>query len=145
MSARRAEEESARFRLTAANGRLRAALVAHDGEVERYRSLPSSSEAEMTWADLNGELARAAMAAATVESARLQAAARQAQVECRSRDWTDAARRVAILERLAERRHQEWRVSSDRQEAVEVNDTVATLWALDRARAVGPDTAGRLV
>ena len=99
----------------------------------------------MTWADLNGELARAAMAAATVESARLQAAARQAQVECRSRDWTDAARRVAILERLAERRHQEWRVSSDRQEAVEVNDTVATLWALDRARAVGPDTAGRLV
>jgi flagellar biosynthesis chaperone FliJ len=131
---RRTQEETARQQLAAANmdlHRSRAALVT---ETERYRArtdAPGPCDMDSFRASrLGDERAAGCVAAAHqhVESTGLAASARRAE-------WSDAARQVAALERLDERRQNEWHTEFRRQEDVEVNDMVTARWS-NRAAGV---------
>jgi len=131
---RRAHEEAARQHLATANVDLRRHQAALRAETERYRlrvDSPGPSDLDRFRADrLDAEHAAACVAAAHqgVETARSTVAARQAE-------WADAARQVAMLERLDERRHREWGDEVRRQEDAEVNDMVTARWSNPAARA----------
>jgi flagellar export protein FliJ len=133
LNVRRTQEEAARQHLAAANLNLwqsRAALIT---ETERYQARTEASGPcdldSFRASRLGAEHAAGRVAAAhrRVESAGLAATTRRAE-------WSDAARQVAALERLDERRQSEWHTEFRRQEDVEVNDMVTARWS---NRAVG--------
>jgi flagellar protein FliJ len=130
---RRTQEESARQQLAAANRDLQQSRAALIAETERYlarTNTPGPCDLDSFRASrLGAEHAAGCVAAARrrVESTGLAATARRAE-------WSDAARQVAALERLDERRQSEWQTEFRRQEDVEVNDMVTARWS---NRAVG--------
>jgi len=131
---RRTQEESARQQLAAANRDLRRSQAALVAETERYRArtdTPGPCDLDSFRASrLGAEHAAACVASArrSVESTGLAATARRSE-------WSDAARQVAALERLDERRQSEWQSEFRRQEDVEVNDMVTARWS-NRAAGV---------
>jgi flagellar export protein FliJ len=131
---RRTQEETARQQLAAANLDLRQSRAALIGETERYQALrdaPGPCDMDSFRASrLGAEHVAGCVVAARqrVESSGLAATARRAE-------WSHAAREVAALERLDERRQSEWQTEFRRQEDVEVNDMVTARWS-NRAAGV---------
>jgi flagellar export protein FliJ len=131
---RRTQEEAARQQLAAANMDLRRSRIALVAETERYQArtdvLGPCDMDSFRASRLGAEQVAGCVAAARqrVESNGLAATARRAE-------WSHAAREVAALERLDERRQSEWQAEFRRQEDVEVNDMVTARWS-NRAAGV---------
>jgi flagellar export protein FliJ len=129
LRARRAQEEVARQRVAAANGRLRDAWACHAAALAAYRSAmtadapPTDRDTFRAGRDHEMRLAEA------VE--RRHRFAVEAEVEAATvySTWVDAAQRVASLERLDDRRRAEWQLEAQRDEATAVDDVVASRWS----------------
>lgn len=122
---RRAQEEQARSGLALANRQLRTAEEALAASTEAYRRLPVPcgvvDVAALALARLHGDLGAAEMdrRRKLVDEAVVAAVTRHAQ-------WTEAARRVAALERIDEHRRAEWQIEEQRHEAAAVDDVVTS-------------------
>ena len=134
LRARRAQEELARQELARANARLRGAIEAHRAESERYGRLPVLA-GELEPMAFRRERACADLAAATVEAVRLVMDAAAAEAAARYVAWTEAARLVAALERLDDRRRAEHRTEELRAEVSEADDMTGARFAAESAAA----------
>jgi len=132
LRARRAQEELARQELAQANRRLRTAMEAHRREAQRYSEL-STSIGVLEGLEFHRERATAELAAATVEAARLTVDAAAAEAAAAYTAWTDAARLVAALERLDERRRAEHRAEELRHEVAVADDLTGARVAAELA------------
>jgi flagellar protein FliJ len=120
---RQAEEEQAAEALRRANTRVRELLAVRDEEAARYRSLAVAS-GPMTATELRQERAVAALVADTVAAADQAAMTAAANAALAQVAWSEAARRVTVLERLDERRRAEHADDERRAEITEVDDLV---------------------
>jgi len=128
LRARRAQEDLARQELAQANLRLRGAMEAHRRESDRYCRL-STTVGVLQGTDFRRERAQAELAAATVEAARIAMDAAAAEAAARYTDWTEAARLVAALERLDDRRRAEHRAEELRAEVALADDLTGARFA----------------
>lgn len=122
---RQAQEAQARDVLAAANAELRAALAARDAEARRYAGLPRPLGA-MTADLLRQEHAAAALVAATLVHAQQVVSAAAARAAEAQVAWSAAAQRVAVLERLDERRRLEHADEARGREIAEIDDLVTS-------------------
>jgi flagellar export protein FliJ len=130
---RRTQEELERAALLAANqefrvrtGREAVALERHGLRLVAGATTPEPTAALLRRRFLEESSARSVtLARAAVHEAGLNAAARR-------QAWAEAARRVAILERLDERRRAEHAAEAARQEALEVDDLVVSRFGRSR-------------
>jgi len=139
---RRAEEELARQELARANARLRAAMETHRVEAQRYGELRTVS-GEVESVAFMRERAYAELAAATVEAARQVMDAAAAEAAARYVSWTEAARLVAALERLDDRRRAEHRLEEQRAEVAESDDMTSARFVEDERVELGRSTPRR--
>lgn len=123
---RRAQERAAQARLLAANASLVSAIEARDLAEARYRSTGSLV---VDRASLLAERCQAGLAAATVERARREVSRAAGEAALAHVGWTEAAKRVAMLERLDARRRAEHLVEEGRREVAMVDDIVAARYA----------------
>jgi flagellar protein FliJ len=138
LRARRVQEDQARQELAQANRRLRTAMEAHRREAQRYGEMTTALGA-LGGLDFHRERATAELAAATVEAARLVMDAAAAEAATAYTSWTEAARRVAALERLDDRRRAEHRAEELRHEVAAADDlTGARVAAALATRQVRP-------
>ena len=128
LRARRAQEELARQRLAEVNRRLRQAQVALEGARSAYRAVALPSGPVDRSAFLADRAHETRMAEAVERAARLIAEI-EVEAAVQYSAWVEAAKRVASLERLDERRHGEWEVEARRDEVVAVDDVVASRWS----------------
>ena len=124
---RRAEERVARARLVAANASLVSAIEERDLAEARYRSAGSLV---VDLASLLAERCQAELAARTLERARRDVSRAAGEAALAHVGWTEAAKRVAMLERLDERRRAEHLVEEGRKEVAMVDDVVAARYAM---------------
>lgn len=139
---RRAEESDAKGALLRANARLRAALDARDQAQQRYRDVVESQSLSGSVEQLrrdrwHAEVAARALSDAQREAMRVAGEAALAQV-----DWAQAARRVAVLERLDLRRRSEHAEGERRAEVGVVDDLVTARYVSDHPAGSGGGWAG---
>jgi flagellar protein FliJ len=129
---RRAQEDAAGFALAHANQQRQRAINAHHAAVARSAAVvlhqgEQDHASFVTERDLTDRRASAVAAARTaVDSASDEAVARLA-------DWSAAAKLVAALERLDERRREEWRVEEQRAEVAAIDESAIAGWLADAA------------
>jgi flagellar export protein FliJ len=124
---RRAEEEAARARLLFANASLVSAIAARDLADAHYRAT-SSAVADL--ASLLEERCRADLAAAALERAKRAVSLAASEAALAHVAWASAAKRVATLDRLDERRRAEHLAEEGRQEVAMVDDIVAARYTM---------------
>ncbi len=134
LRARRAQEELALQHLAEVNHRLRQAQVALDSARAAYRALavdgaPIDRESFVAARDHESRLAEA------VERAGRHFVEIEVEAATVHATWVEAAQRVASLERLDDRRRAEWEVEARRDEALAVDDVVASRWSGARSEA----------
>ena len=134
---RRAEEFDAKATLLRANTRLRAALEARQRAQQRYRDVVESQSVSGSVEQLrrdrwHAEVAARALSEAQREAMRMAGEAALAQV-----DWAQAARRVAVLERLDLRRRAEHADRERRAEVGVVDDLVTARYVRSHPTAAG--------
>jgi flagellar biosynthesis chaperone FliJ len=126
-----AEEELARAALVRAEQELRTALIGRDAELARYRALQPSpgvvAEAVFQGEELASSLAAGSLRVAEHQVGLVAEAAARARVA-----WSEAARRVAVLERLDQRRRAEHEDDERRADVRTVDDIVTARWVSDR-------------
>ncbi|HET6792939.1 MAG TPA: hypothetical protein VFH45_00770 [Acidimicrobiales bacterium] len=118
---RRLEEEAARGRLFEARAALVAATTAVEAALAHYRSAPQPL-GEMSLEELSRHRLLADLAASSLAAARTAAEQAAATAAIRQAEWSAAAARVAVLERLDERRREEHRLEADRAEVAVLDD-----------------------
>jgi flagellar export protein FliJ len=128
---RRAEEKAARARLLAANTSLVSAIAARDLADARYRATGSEV---FELASLLEERCAAELAAAALEHAKRALSLAASEAALAHVAWTSAAKRVAALERLDERRRAEHTAEEGRREVAMVDDIVAGRYAMGVTR-----------
>ncbi|MCU4185032.1 flagellar export protein FliJ [Acidiferrimicrobium sp. IK] len=128
LSARRAQEDVARLRLATANRELQHGRQVLDSASERYRSQPTLT-GPCDVPDLLAAHQAAEQLAATVAHARGALSDAERSAHLRRGEWSEAAQRVAALERLVERRQREWQAEVQRREDQAVDDIVTSRWA----------------
>jgi flagellar export protein FliJ len=134
---RRAQEEAAAFALAAAHQNRQQALEALGAAsarcdalvLERAAQDHASFHRERDMSDRRAAAVTAALAA--VDTASAEAAARHA-------DWSAAATVVAAVERLDERRREEWRAEVQRAETAAIDESALVGWL---AEATAPTRA----
>lgn len=134
---RRIEEERAVLELAAAHRGLAEAEATLERRLDRYGEVPVPV-GPVPVDQLLRMRARLDGVAASVVSAGTNRLRAEAVVDLRRQSWSDAATRVAALERLDERRRDEHAKEAQRQELVEVDDMVvarAGRAAIEKARA----------
>jgi flagellar FliJ protein len=143
---RRMEEETAKLELRAANVALRNAVAARDAADERYRSFTSSKQAIASASELMAERLEAGLLAEQVAATQRRAMERAASAALAQARWSNAAKRVAVLERLDARRREEHAAGELRAEVALVDDLVTARYAAEHADAetdgAGSDGAG---
>ncbi len=129
LRARRAQEDIARQRLAVSNHKLRAAQASFEASLLGYQSL-SVATGETTLDVFFDDRARQCRSAESVDRARQ--VVQDAQVEAATcfSAWVDSAKQVRSLDRLDERRREEWRIEDLKDEAAAVDDVVAARWAV---------------
>lgn len=137
---RRAEESSAKGALLRANASLRQALGVRDRAQQRYRDVLAGQAATCRVEDLvrdrlEADLVAEAMGVAQRRAMRAAGEAALAQV-----DWAQAARRVAVLERLDLRRRAEHDEDERRAEVGLVDDLVTARYVEDHRASDRPVT-----
>ncbi|MHB1555056.1 MAG: flagellar export protein FliJ [Acidimicrobiales bacterium] len=128
---RRAEEKVARARLLLANASLVSAIATRDLADARSRATGSPV---VDLASLLEERCRAELAAVTLEHAKKAVSRAASEAALAHVAWTTAAKRVATLERLDERRRAEHLVEEGRREVAMVDDMVAARYAMAAKR-----------
>jgi len=133
---RRVEEEGAKHALRAANMALAAAIDQRDHARARYRAFADAERDVCTLDELLDARLRAGLLADEVARCAGQAmdAARAAALA--RAQWSFAARRVAILERLCERRRAEHVAEELRAEAAIVDDIVTSRYLAEMSGEV---------
>jgi flagellar export protein FliJ len=134
---RRIEEERAILELATATRALADAEATLERRLDRYGAVPVPV-GPVPVDHLLRMRARLDGVAASVVHAGTQRLRAEAVVDVRRQSWSDAATRVAALERLDERRRAEHAHETQRQELVEVDDMVvarAGRAAIEKARA----------
>jgi flagellar export protein FliJ len=130
---RRTAEDAAKAELATANRALRAAIAERDAERVRVAGLlpvPGTESFETFQANaLAGTLSARSHAAAQALVAQAAASAAMAQIA-----WTNAARKVAVLERLSDRRHAEHVAAQRLADAAELDDIVNSRHAFEQSR-----------
>ena len=135
LRARRAQEDVARQRLAGANHRLAQARAAHQAAIDAARAVTLST----------GVLDREDFVSARAHELRLADAVVRAQrtaveIEVEAAvcyaAWVESGKRVASLERLDERRREEYQAEVLREEATAVDDVVASRWSVTAADGV---------
>ncbi len=137
LRARRAQEDVARQRLGDANRRLSGARAAYEATVEALRAIAVTADPLDRDAFVAARAQEMRMAEAVQKARRLVAEIEVEAAVCYAA-WVDTGKRVASLERLDERRRQEWEADNRREEVAAVDDVVASRWSLaspDGARA----------
>lgn len=129
LRARRAQEELARQQMAEVNHRLHQAHVALDAARGAYRAVAISVVPTDRQSFVSARAHEDRMADAVERAER---AIRDIEVEAESRYsvWVEAAKRVRSLERLDDRRRAEWEVEARRDEALAVDDVVASRWSV---------------
>ncbi len=128
---RRIEEEGAKHTLRAASAALRAAIDQRDHARHRYLTFADAERAVCTLEGLLDARLHAGLLADEVtrtERAAIDAANKAALSRLQ---WSMAARRVAILERLDERRRAEHAAEALRADAAVVDDIVTSRYRVD--------------
>jgi flagellar biosynthesis chaperone FliJ len=131
---RRITEDAAKSRLAVANIALRDAIEVRDLERVRCATLtpaPGPETYEIFCAvALTGDLAARSHAQAEAKVAKAAGAAAMAQI-----NWAAAARDVAVLERLADRRLVEHQAAERVADATALDDLVNARYAFDLSRS----------
>lgn len=128
LRARRAQEDVARQRLAEANHRLRQARAVHEAALDAYRSMVLLAAPADRDTFLASRAHEVRMAEA-VERTRRTAVELEVESSMLYSAWVEAAKRVASLERLDERRREEWHAEVRREEASAIDDVVASRWS----------------
>ncbi len=141
---RRVQEDRARQDLAQSNRMLVSARWALADASRHYSEVTVPAGLMDQWTFRFGQL-KSDLAAAEVERRHrmlVEAAVTAATQHAR---WTEAAKMVAALERLEERRRDEWRAEALRGEAAAVDDVVTSRWIAEEERSgrrpVGPQEA----
>ncbi|MGH8981634.1 MAG: flagellar export protein FliJ [Acidimicrobiales bacterium] len=132
---RRAEEEGARHVLRTANVALHTAVARRDLANRRYRSFAERGRKVCSAEELGAERLHAGFLADDAASAQRAAIALASYAALARVKWSKAARRVAILERLDERRRAEHALAEQRAETALVDDIVTGRYLADVATA----------
>lgn len=136
---RRMEEEAAKLDLRASNVALRQAVVARDEAEDRYRAFASGGTAVASAAALHAERLQAGLLAEQAAAAQRVAMERASAAALAQARWSKAAKRVAVIERLAARRRAEHAAAELRAEIALVDDLVTARYAAEHAQADGFD------
>ena len=139
---RRAQEESARAELLLGNLAMRETAARRERAALRYRTVPVSTGTVPVSVYLR-EQASAALAAATLGEAQDLLSRSRVEVAGLARSWSDAARRVEALERLAHRRLGEVLAGEARAESSAIDDLVTARWIAATERGGANPVAGR--
>jgi flagellar biosynthesis chaperone FliJ len=129
---RRAQEEAAGFALAHANQQRQRALQAHQDALARCQALhlqrgPQDQLSFQRERDVSERRAAAvSIAQVAVDAATDEATARLA-------DWSAAAKLVAAVERLDDRRREEWRLEEQRVELAAIDESAIAGWLADTA------------
>jgi flagellar biosynthesis chaperone FliJ len=136
---RRAQEEAAVFALAHANQQLRLAQAAHRTAQLRCEELVLDQN-QQDRESFRRERDVTERRAAAVLLARAVVDAANEEAEARYADWAAAARLVAAVERLDERRRQEWRVEEQRAEMAAIDESAIVGWLSEAATTPTPDS-----
>jgi flagellar biosynthesis chaperone FliJ len=136
---RRAQEEAAAFALAHANQQLRHAQAAHQAAILRCEGVVlDQSQQDHESFRRERDVTERRAAAVLVAQGVVDAATEEA--EARYADWAAAAKLVAAVERLDERRRQEWRVEEQRAEMAAIDESAIVGWLADAAAAPDADS-----
>jgi len=131
---RRAQEEAAGFALAHANQHRQRALDAHQVAMARCDALVlhhgQQDHASFT---LERDTTERRAAAVTAAQAAVDAATEEAMA--RLSDWSAAAKLVAAIERLEQRRLDEWHLEEQRAEMATIDESAIAGWLADVASA----------
>jgi flagellar FliJ protein len=136
---RRAQEEAAGFALAHANQRLGQARAAHQAALLRCEGLVLD-QSQQDHDSFRRERDVTERRAAAVLSARAVVDTTAEEAEARYADWATAAKLVAAVERLDERRRQEWRIEEQRAEMAAIDESAIVGWLAEAAAAPTPDS-----
>lgn len=128
LRARRAQEEVGRQQLAEANRRVQAAWASHRRSLEAYLAVAVGSGPVDHGQFLAARRHEAAMADG-VERARRAAVEAEVQASTLFAAWVEVGKQVASLERLDQRRRDEWQAEALHLEVTAVDDVVAARWA----------------
>ncbi|MGH9089409.1 MAG: hypothetical protein ACRDYZ_15090 [Acidimicrobiales bacterium] len=126
---RRAEESDAKGDLLRANARLRRSLEVRDMAQARYRDVVEGHRSSVSVEQLVCERWEAGMSADALALAQRAAMRAAGEAALAQMDWTQAARRVAVLERLDARRRAEHAEGERRAEHGALDDLVTARYA----------------
>jgi flagellar biosynthesis chaperone FliJ len=129
---RRAQEEAAGFALAHANQERQRAVEAHRGALARCDELVMNREPQ-DHNSFNRERDLAERRAAAVSAAVAACDYASAVAAARLADWSAAAKLVAAVERLDERRREEWRIELQRAEMAAIDESALAGWLADTA------------
>ena len=121
---RRAQESVARTELAAANHMLRKSIESRDRLSVEYAEMPKGTGMQ-DYGDYVRERHQLELAERAVALADQEVGIAASNVATSQFHWIDAKRRVAVLDRLDERRRSEYRLELDRHDIKEIDDIVA--------------------
>jgi len=131
---RRAEEEQAKESLMAANRHLRRSVERRDVALGRYRAL-AAPLGPLGREEFDRERSRATLAADALQAAQRHVTSAAAAAALAQIEWSQAARKVAVLERLDARRRAEHADEERREEVAVVDDIVTLRFVTERSDA----------
>ncbi|HXQ61634.1 MAG TPA: hypothetical protein VN796_04820 [Acidimicrobiales bacterium] len=129
---RRAQEEAAGFALAHANRKRQRAMDAHRAAVTR-RDAFVLHQGEQDHASFRRERDVTERRAAAVIAARAVFEAASDEASVRYAEWTAAAKLVSAVERLDERRREEWRLEEQRAEVAAIDESALAGWLAETA------------
>ena len=135
LRARRAQEDVARQRLAEANHRLAQARAAHPAAIDAARAVTLSTSAMDREDFVSTRAHEMRLADAVVRAQRTSVEIEVEAAVCYAA-WVESGKRVASLERLDERRREEYQAEVLREEATAVDDVVASRWSMTAADGV---------
>lgn len=127
MRVRRAQEDAARQRLAAANAEVRGASAALAAAIDERGATAVITGPVDVAAFRSRRFVEERMAERIERARRALAASEVAAVTCYA-GWVEAAKAVASLERLDDRRLAEWRAGLLHEESAAIDDVVASRW-----------------
>jgi flagellar export protein FliJ len=129
---RRAQEEAAGFALAHANQQRQRALDVHQQALARCDALVLH-RGRQDHAAFRQERDITERRSAAVRAASDKVDAATAEAVARLADWTAAAKLVAAVERLEDRRRAEWRLEEQRAEVAAIDESAIAGWLADTA------------
>jgi flagellar export protein FliJ len=129
---RRAQEEAAGFALAHANQQRQKAMVALQEALTRCQAL-SLQPGSQDHLSFQRERAASERRAEAVSLAQHAVDVATDEATARLADWSAAAKLVAAVERLDDRRREEWRLEEQRVELAAIDESALAGWLADTA------------